>query len=94
MAKIVTGVQVKVVKGKDAGKTGEVARVLRATTKAGTAADKVIVKGINTVKRHVKPNQNLGITGGIIDIEKPISIANVRLLENKKSTKKAEKADK
>jgi|GEM_PF-6495708 len=94
MTKIKTGTQVKIVKGRDAGKTGEVTKVIYGKTRSGTAANKIIVKGINIVKKHIKPNAQLNIVGGIIEIEKSISISNVRLIEvakkEQKTTKKTE----
>lgn len=95
MSKIKTGLQVKIVKGKDAGKEGEVLKVVRAQTRVGTAADKVVVKGINMFKKHIKPNPQLNIVGGIVEIERPISIANVKLVATeKKATKKQTKVEK
>ncbi|HAQ50845.1 MAG TPA: 50S ribosomal protein L24, partial [Gammaproteobacteria bacterium] len=41
---------------------------------------KVVVEGINLVKKHVKPNPNTGVTGGIIDKEMPIDASNIALL--------------
>jgi large subunit ribosomal protein L24 len=89
------GQQVQIVKGKDKGKTGEVLKVVYAQTKQGTDASKILVKGINVVKKHVKPNPNLNLPGGIVDVERPIAIANVKLVEAKpvKATK-AKKATK
>ncbi|MCK5356462.1 MAG: 50S ribosomal protein L24, partial [Methyloprofundus sp.] len=51
------------------------------------AGDKVLVEGINRVKKHQKPNPNAGITGGIIDKDMPIHISNVGLYnpESKKA---------
>lgn len=96
MSKIKTGLQVKIVKGKDAGKEGEVLKVVYGKTRAGTSADKIVVKGINLSKKHIKPNPQLNTAGGIIEIERPISISNARLVgAEKKATKKpAKKAEK
>lgn len=94
MAQIKTGSQVKIVKGKDAGKTGEVLKVVYGKTRSGTAANKIIVKGINLLKKHIKPNPQLNILGGIVEVERSISISNVRLVDaakkEKKTTKKTE----
>ena len=69
--KILKGDDILVTKGKDRGKKGSVAKVFPAT-------GKVLVTGINMVTKHVKPAQ--GVVGGIIQMEKPISVANVTLL--------------
>ena len=76
--KIKKGDQVIVLSGDDKGKTGE---VVRAMPKEG----KVVVQGINLVKRHTKPSQNSA--GGIITKEAPIHVSNVALVDPK--TKKA-----
>ena len=60
MNKIKKGDDVIVLCGKDKGKRGSVLRVLE--------DERVIVEGINTVKRHTKPNPNAGVTGGIVEI--------------------------
>ena len=57
--------------GKDKGKRGAVLRVL--------TNDRVLVAGVNMVKRHTRPNPNKGVTGGIIDKEASIHISNVAL---------------
>lgn len=77
-AKIKKGDQVIVIAGKDKGRTGEVKRRL--------ADDRVIVTGVNLVKKHVRPNPNLGTQGGIIEREQPIHVSNVALLDH--ATKK------
>jgi large subunit ribosomal protein L24 len=41
--------------------------------------DKVLVSGINKVKKHQKPNPVKGVAGGIVEIEKPIHISNVAI---------------
>ncbi len=69
--KIKKGDEVIVLAGKDIGRRGTVTRVYPAT-------DKVIVDGINMVKRHTKPRGQV-MQGGIIDKEMPIHISNVAL---------------
>ena len=71
MNKIVKGDQVVVIAGKDKGKRGQVIRVL---------GGKVIVSGVNAVKRHQKPNPMRGVEGGIIVKEMPLDISNVAIL--------------
>ncbi len=69
--KILKGDDILVIKGKDRGKKGTVSKIF-------PAKGKVLVTGINMVTKHVKPAQ--GVVGGIIQMEKPISVANVTLL--------------
>ena len=70
MNRIRKGDQVVVITGKDKGKRGEVVRV---------AGDKVVVSNINIVKRHTKPNPQIGQPGGVIEREAPIHVSNVML---------------
>lgn len=72
MARIRKGDQVVVLAGKDKGKRGQVLRV--------ASADRLVVEGVNRVKKHEKPNPYLGRTGGIVEKEMPIHISNVGLL--------------
>ena len=72
MKKIRKGDQVVVMTGKDKGKRGTVLRVLE--------TGRVLVEGINRVKRHTRPNPVKGQTGGIVDKEMPIHASNVALL--------------
>ena len=81
-AKIRTNDEVIVIKGQDKGKTGKVTRVL-------TSEHKVLVEGINVKKKHQKPNPNLGVQGGIVDIEAPIDVSNVAIYNP--DTKKADR---
>ena len=72
------GDTVKVISGKDKGAEGKVIRVLR-------EEQRVIVEGVNRVKRHTKlVNQGgrAGTTGGIITTEAPIHVSNVMLVED------------
>ena len=72
--KIKKGDKVIVITGKDKGKTGEV-------TKAMPKENKVIVSGINMVKRHQKPSQENA--GGVVSKEMPIHVSNVALVDPK-----------
>ena len=84
--KIKVGDNVKIIAGKDRGKTGRVTKTLR-------NVDKVIVDGINIVKKHQKPT-NGNETGGIIEISAPIHVSNVKKIEdNKNTTKKPSKKE-
>lgn len=64
---------VKVIAGKDKGKTGKVLMVLR--TK-GTA----LIESVNMVKRHTRPNQQKNQKGGIVEKEAPIQLSNLRVI--------------
>lgn len=66
---------VKVIAGKDAGKSGKVLKVL-------TDSGKLVVEKINFVKRHTRPNQKVQ-QGGIIEKEAPIAVSKVMLICNK-----------
>lgn len=79
--KIKLGDEVLVIAGRDKGKSGKVIKTLR-------AQDKVVVEGINIVKKHVKPN-NQNDKGGIFDIEAPIHVSNVKKIEVTKKTKES-----
>lgn len=78
--KIQTGDNVKILLGKDRGKSG---KVLRVWTKEG----KALVEGINMYKRHVKKTGQH--EGGILDIPKPLNISNIAIIcpECKKQTR-------
>ena len=71
MAKIKSGDSVIVVAGKDKGRKGKVLKVL-------PQQDKVVVDGINVVKKHIKPRGD-GRKGGIVDRTMPIHISNVMI---------------
>ena len=73
--------EVIVITGKDKGKTGKVSQVL--------ANGKIIIEGVNTVKKHQKPNPQAGVTGGIIEQEAPIEVSNVAILNS--ATSKADR---
>ncbi|KRL56372.1 MAG: 50S ribosomal protein L24 [Furfurilactobacillus sp.] len=73
-----TGDQVRVIAGKDKGKEGAVKATL-------AKSDRVVVEGINMVKKHQKPNNEYP-QGGIVDVEAPIHVSNVMLIDP--STKK------
>lgn len=81
MQKIKKGDDVIVRAGKDKGKSGRVAKILK--------DNKVLVEGINQVKKTQKANPNAGITGGIITKDMPIDISNIGLYNP--LTKKADR---
>jgi len=67
-----TGDEVKVIRGKDAGKESRIAHVYPET-------GKIIVEGVATAKRHTKPRGQT-MQGGIIDKDMPIDASNVMIL--------------
>jgi len=71
MKKIKRDDEVIVIAGKDNGKRGKVTRVM--------SDGRLIVSGINMVKRHTKPNPMLGTPGGIVEKEAPIQASNVAI---------------
>ncbi len=73
MRKIQKEDEVIVIAGRDKGKRGAVTRVL-------AKDDKVLVSGVNIVKKHTRPNPQINEPGGIVDKEAPIAISNVALV--------------
>ncbi|MBB3102849.1 50S ribosomal protein L24 [Azomonas macrocytogenes] len=71
MQKIHRDDEIIVLAGKDKGKRGKVLKVL--------ADDKVVVGGVNIIKRHTKPNPMLGLQGGIVEREAPLHVSNVAI---------------
>jgi large subunit ribosomal protein L24 len=77
------GDTVKVIAGKDKGVEGRVIAVLK-------DEDRVIVEGVNRIKRHTKVMQQggrAGNTGGIITQEAPVHVSNVMLVAGKETTR-------
>ena len=72
MRRIRKGDEVAVLAGRDKGKRGEILRVI-------PKEDRVVVQGVNMVKRHRKQIQGQA-TGGIVEMEAPIHISNVRVV--------------
>ncbi len=72
VAKIKSGDLVKVIRGKDRGKEGTVKRVLK--------DDRLIVEGVQMVKKHVRATQQ-GQQSGIVSVEAPIHRSNVMLID-------------
>lgn len=71
-AKIRREDEVIVLTGKDKGKRGKVTQVL-------VQHGKVVVEGVNLVKKHQKPVPALGTAGGIVSKESPINVSNVAI---------------
>ena len=74
--KLKKGDAVVVIAGKEKGKQGEIAKV-------SPANNKVLVSGLNLVKKATKPNQQTGEGGGIVTKEAPIHASNVMLVDAK-----------
>ncbi len=81
MAKIKRDDEVVVLTGKDKGKRGTVRQVLD--------NGKVLVAGVNMIKKHTKPNPQAGVAGGIVEKEAPIQISNVAIFNG--SSNKADR---
>jgi len=71
MRKIRKGDNVVVIAGRDKGKRGDVTRTL--------GIDRVVVAGVNQVKRHTKPNPMRNQPGGIVTKEMPIQLSNIAI---------------
>ena len=80
MSKIIKGDHVVVISGRDKGKQGQVTRLL---------GDKVVVEGVNLVKRHQKPNPMRNVEGGVVVKNMPIHISKVAIYN--KETQKADR---
>ena len=87
MAHVKKGDTVLVIAGKDKGVKGKVLEVL-------TNADKVIVEGVNRVKKHKKVTQGArgAVVGGIETVEAPIHISNVKVAKEEKKKASAKKS--
>ena len=81
MRKIKSDDEVIVIAGKDKGKRGKVVKVL--------SDNRVIVSGVQMVKKHQKPNPQAGIAGGIVEKEAPIQVSNVAIFNP--ATEKADR---
>jgi len=71
MGKIKRDDEVVILAGKDKGKRGKVQKVLD--------NNKLLVSGINMIKKHTKPNPQMGVAGGIVEREAPIQSSNVAI---------------
>ena len=71
MNRIRKGDTVVIMVGKDRGRQGTVLRML--------PNNRVIVEGLNLVKKHTKPNPQAGLQGGIIEREAPLDLSNVQI---------------
>lgn len=87
--KIKVGDTVTVIAGSDKGKTGKVTKTLK-------KENRVIVEGVHVVYKHIKPNR-FNETGGILQVEAPIHVSNVKLADAKpakKTTKTKKESEK
>ena len=73
-----TGDEVLVIAGRDVGKTGTITSIKK---------NKAFVTGINIVKKHTKPNPEMGITGGIVEQESSIDLSNLAIWNSKTKSK-------
>jgi large subunit ribosomal protein L24 len=82
MQKLKTGDEVIVLTGKSNGQRGKITKII-------TDKGRVVVEGVNMMKKHVKPNPQAGVQGGIVEMEAALNISNVALFNAK--TGKADK---
>tara|TARA_B100000123_G_scaffold105325_1_gene77213 strand:- start:11 stop:271 length:261 start_codon:yes stop_codon:yes gene_type:complete len=85
MLSLKKGLQVKVIAGKDKGKTGEILEISR-------SSNRVKIKAINMIKKHLKPTKEN--KGGIITKENFIHISNVKNVDKQVSKSKTKKVSK
>ena len=85
--KVKVGDTVKVIAGADKGKTGKVIKTLKTEAR-------VVVEGVHIVKKHSKPT-SMNDKGGIFEIEAPIHVSNVKVIDEKeaKASKTKEKVE-
>lgn len=81
MRKIRKDDEVIVIAGRDKGKRGRVNKVL--------ADNRLLVSGIQMIKKHQKPNPQMNVPGGIIEKEAPIQVSNVAIFNS--ATSKADR---
>ena len=74
MAKLKRDDEVIVIAGKDKGKRGTVRRIID--------SDRVVVSGVNMIKKHTKPNPQAGVAGGIVEQEAPIQASNLAVFNS------------
>ena len=82
--KVKVGDQVTIIAGKDKGNSGRIIKTLKKD-------NKVVVEGINIIKKHVKPNR-MNEVGSIVEVEAQIHVSNVKLAEVKEAKKEPKKA--
>ena len=82
--KVKVGDTVKIIAGKDKGKSGKVIKTLK-------SENKVVIEGLNMVKKHSKP-RNTNDKGGIFDVEAPIHASNVKVITEAEAKAEAKAA--
>ena len=78
--KLRSGDEVVVTAGKDSGKKGTLRKIVKAKNKG-------FVTGINLVKKHTKPNPEMGVTGGVVEQEAAIDLSNLAIWNPSKKSK-------
>ena len=78
--KLRSGDEVIVIAGKDLGKKGTIREIIKNKNRG-------IVTGLNMVKKHTKPNPELGVTGGVVEQEAAIDLSNLAIWNPKKKSK-------
>ena len=78
--KLRSGDEVVVIAGKDIGKKGTLREILKTKNKG-------IVTGINIVKKHTKPNPEMGVAGGVVEQEAAIALSNLAIWNPKKKSR-------
>jgi large subunit ribosomal protein L24 len=73
MMKIKKGDTVEVIAGKDAGKQGRVLVVDR-------KRERVVIEGVNMIKRHTRPNPQKNVKGGVVEREASVHVSNVMVI--------------
>ncbi|TQV87891.1 50S ribosomal protein L24 [Aliikangiella coralliicola] len=76
MQKLKTGDEVIVLTGKSNGQRGKISKII-------TDKNRVVVEGVNMMKKHVRPNPQAGIQGGIVEKEAAMDISNVAIFNSK-----------
>jgi large subunit ribosomal protein L24 len=71
--KIKKGDTVEVISGKDAGTRGRVLVIDR-------KRERLVIEGVNMIKRHTRPNPQKNVQGGIVEREAPIHVSNVMVI--------------
>ena len=80
VTKLRTGDELIVIAGKDIGKKGTLREIVKHKNKG-------IVTGINMIKKHTKPNPEMGITGGVVEQEAAIQLSNLAIWNSKSKSK-------
>ena len=82
--KLKKGLTVQLISGADKGKSGEIIKLFPKNYSA-------LVKGINVKKKHQKPTKEQ--KGGIVNIEKPVHLSNLKVMDDKKKSEKTQKKE-